>query len=421
MMSDKIQAGAAQSVFREPSYARFWLARICSTVSFQMTAVAVGWQVYALTHSTFALGMVGLAQFLPMLLLTLVVGHVADRFNRKTIISICQVLAGSTLAVLAVSSYLNRLHPAGIFCAVAALGAARAFESPSTQALVPGLVEDAKVPQAIAWSSSANQTASIVGPALGGLLYAFGAHVPYASCACLYGLAAVLSSTIVAKRRAAGKGPVTRKSIFSGIHYIREKRNILGAISLDLFVVLLGGATALLPAYAHDILHTGPWGLGLLRLAPALGALSTSIFLAHHPIRKHAGRRMFIAVVVFGVATIAFALSRNVLLSMGVLCVLGAADVTSVVVRSSLVQMETPDEMRGRVSAVNSLFIGTSNQLGEFESGITASWFGVIPATIIGGVGSIVIALIWMGLFPGLRQLESVAGPAEEKRVLATK
>jgi MFS family permease len=416
-MADKVQAGAEQSVFREPCYARFWLARICSTVSFQMTAVAVGWQVYELTHSTFALGMVGLAQFLPMLLLTLVVGHVADRFNRKTIISICQVAEGSTLAILAVSSYLHRLHPAGIFCAVAAIGAARAFESPSTQALVPGLVEDSKVPQAIAWSSSANQTASIVGPALGGLLYAFGAHVPYGSCACLFGLAAVLSSTIVTKRRAVGKGPVTTKSIFSGIHYIREKRNILGAISLDLLVVLLGGATALLPAYAHDILHTGPWGLGLLRLAPALGALSTSIFLAHHPIRKHAGRRMFVAVVVFGVATIAFALSRNVLLSMVILCVLGAADVTSVVVRSSLVQMETPDEMRGRVSAVNSLFIGTSNQLGEFESGVTASWFGVIPATIIGGVGSIVIALIWMGLFPGLRQLESVAGPAEEKKV----
>ena len=385
-----------------------------------MTAVAVGWQVYALTHSTFALGMMGLVQFLPMLLLTLVVGHVADRFNRKTVISICQVVEGCTLAILAVSSYLHRLHPAGIFCAVAALGAARAFESPSTQALVPGLVEDSKVPQAIAWSSSANQTASIVGPALGGILYAFGAHVPYGLCACLFGLAAVLSSTIVTKRRVAAKGPVTTKSIFSGIHYIREKRNILGAISLDLFVVLLGGATALLPVYARDILHTGPWGLGLLRLAPALGALSTSIFLAHHPIRKHAGRRMFVAVVVFGVATIAFALSRNVLLSMGILCVLGAADVTSVVVRSSLVQMETPDEMRGRVSAVNSLFIGTSNQLGEFESGVTASWFGVIPATIIGGVGSIMIALIWMGLFPGLRELESVAGPAEEKKVPVT-
>jgi MFS family permease len=404
-----------ETVFREPSYLRFWFARICSTISFQVAAVAVGWQMYELTHSTFALGMVGLAQFLPMLLLTLVVGHVADRFNRKTIISICQFLEGATLALLALASYLHRLHPTGIYCAVAAIGAARAFESPSTQAMVPGLVEDAKVPQAIAWSASANQTASIVGPALGGLLYAFGAQVPYALCTCLFGIAAVLSSSILLKRRTASKGTVTVKSIFSGIHYIRERRNILGAISLDLFVVLLGGATALLPAYARDILHTGPWGLGLLRLSPALGALSTSVFLAHYPIRKHAGHRMFAAVILFGAATIAFALSRNVWLSMAILSVLGAADVTSVVVRSSLVQMETPDEMRGRVSAVNSLFIGTSNQLGEFESGVTASWFGIIPATIIGGAGSILIALIWIGLFPGLRKLESIAGPEADR------
>jgi MFS family permease len=228
-------------------------------------------------------------------------------------------------------------------------------------------------------------------------------------------MAAVLSSFILLKRRTASKGTVTVKSIFSGIHYIRERRNILGAISLDLFVVLLGGATALLPAYARDILHTGPWGLGLLRLSPALGALSTSVFLAHYPIRKHAGHRMFAAVILFGAATIAFALSRNVWLSMAILSVLGAADVTSVVVRSSLVQMETPDEMRGRVSAVNSLFIGTSNQLGEFESGVTASWFGMIPATIIGGAGSILIALIWIGLFPGLRKLESIAGPEADR------
>jgi len=403
------------SVFQEPSYKRFWFARICSTLSFQMTAVAVGWQMYELTHSTFALGMVGLVQFLPMLLLTLVVGHVADRFNRKTIISICQVVEGSTLTLLAVSSYLHWLHPFGIYCAVAAIGAARAFESPSTQALLPGLVEGAKVPQAIAWSASANQTASIVGPALGGLLYALGAQVPYGSCACLYGVAAVLSSTIVVKRRSAGKAPATARSIFSGIHYIREHKNILGAISLDLFVVLLGGATALLPAYARDILHTGPWGLGLLRLSPAAGALTTSILLAHYPIRSKAGHRMFAAVIVFGIATIGFALSRNLLLSMGILCVLGAADVTSVVVRSSLVQIETPDEMRGRVSAVNSLFIGTSNQLGEFESGVTAAWFGIIPATIFGGIGSIVVALIWMGLFPGLRKLESVAGSSQKQ------
>jgi MFS family permease len=405
-MEDRAKPGAKDSVFREPSYARFWFARICSTISFQVAAVAVGWQMYDLTRSTFALGMVGLAQFLPMLLLMLLVGHVADRFNRKTIVGICQIFEGATLALLAAASYLHRLHPIGIYCAVAAIGAARAFESPSTQAMVPGLVEPVQVPQAIAWSASANQTASIVGPALGGLLYAFGAHVPYALCACLFGLASLLSSTIVSRRRAPGKAPATAKSILAGIHYIRERRNILGAISLDLFVVLLGGATALLPAYARDILHTGPWGLGVLRLSPALGALSTSVFLAHHPIRKQAGPRMFAAVILFGAATIAFALSRNVWLSMAILSVLGAADVVSVVVRSSLVQIETPDEMRGRVSAVNSLFIGTSNQLGEFESGVTASWFGIVRATILGGAGSILIALVWMGVFPGLRRLQ---------------
>ena len=420
-MSDQEEPAGGQSVFREPSYARFWLARICSTVSFQMAGVAVGWQMYELTDSTFALGMVGLVQFLPMLLLTLVVGHVADRFNRKTIISICQAMESSTLALLAISSYLHRLHPAGIYCAVAAIGAARAFENPSTQALVPGLVKDSEVPQAIAWFSSATQTASIVGPALGGFLYALGAHVPYGSCACLYGTAAILSSTIQSKGRPAGKEATSASSIFSGIHYIRERKNILGAISLDLFAVLLGGATALLPAYARDILHTGPWGLGVLRLAPAAGALLTSVFLAHHPIRTRAGQRMFAAVIVFGLATIAFALSRNVLLSVGILCVLGAADVTSVVVRASLVQLETPDGMRGRVSAVNSLFIGTSNQLGQFESGVTAAWFGLIPATIMGGVGSILVALVWMGLFPGLRRLESVARSATDEKVRVAK
>jgi MFS family permease len=273
-------------------------------------------------------------------------------------------------------------------------------------------VETPRVPQAIAWFASATQTASIVGPALGGVLYIFGAHVPYATCACLYVAAAILSSSVVPKRRTAGKQLDSANSIFSGIHYIRERKNILGAISLDLFAVLLGGATALLPAFVRDILHTGPWGLGLLRLAPAVGALLMAVFLAHHPIRKHAGPRMFAAVIVFGLATVAFALSRNIWLSVAFLCVLGAADVTSVVVRSSLVQLETPDGMRGRVSAVNSLFIGTSNQLGQFESGVTAAWFGLIPATVMGGVGSILVALAWMGLFPGLRRLQSLAGPS---------
>ena len=398
------------SVFEEPSYARFWSARICSTLSFQMSAVAVGWQMYSLTHSTFALGMVGLAQFLPMILLVLITGHVADRFPRNRIISICQIVGASTASLLAISSFLHRVHPAQIYCAVAVIGALRAFEAPSTQAMVPGLVESSRVSQAIAWSSSANQTAAIIGPAIGGLLYAFGAHVPYALCAVLYATASILSTTIALKRRTPGKAPVSAQSILAGIHYIRERKNILGAISLDLFVVLLGGATALLPAYARDILHTGPWGLGLLRLAPAVGALSTSIYLGHHPIRRHAGKRMFAAVILFGIAIVAFALSRNVWLSVAILCVSGAADVTSVVVRSSLVQIETPDEMRGRVSAVNSLFIGTSNQLGEFESGVTASWFGIVPATILGGIGSVVVALLWIKLFPGLRKLKSLHG-----------
>jgi MFS family permease len=397
----------ARAVLREAAFMRFWMARGCSTLSYQMVGVAVGWQVYALTHSTFALGMVGLAQYLPLVMLMLVVGHAADRFNRKTIISICQALNGLTVAALATATYLHHLHPLGIFCGVALIGASRAFEGPSSQALVPTLVHERLVPNAIAWSTSANQTATIVGPAAGGLLYALGAHVPYATCAVLYCAASVLSSTIRPRRPATAR-TATASSIFSGIHYIRAHNNILGAISLDLFAVLLGGATALLPAFARDILHTGPWGLGLLRLSPAVGALSTSVFLAHHPIQRRAGRRMFVAVIIFGVATVAFAYSKSIWLSMAILMVLGGADVVSVVVRSSLVQLETPDAMRGRVSAVNFLFIGTSNQLGEFESGVTASWFGLIPATVMGGVGSVLVALIWMGLFPGLRKLEKL-------------
>ena len=410
-----------ESVFREKSYTRFLLSRVSSSLSYQMGAVAIGWQMYALTHSALALGMVGLAQFLPILLLTLAVGHAADRFNRKTIISICQSVECLVLVILSVASYLHRVHPAGLFFAVVVIGAARAFETPSTQAMVPTLVENAQIPTAIAWNSSTGQTATIVGPGLGGLLYAFGAHVPYALCACLYAAASVLASTIKPKRQPAARNAETASSIFSGIHFIRGHKNILGAISLDLFAVLLGGATALLPAFVQDILHTGPWGLGLLRLSPAVGALCMSVFLAHHPIRRKAGLRMFAAVIVFGAATVGFALSHNILLSMAFLCVLGAADVNSVVVRQSLVQMETPDAMRGRVSAVNSLFVGTSNQLGGFESGVTAAWFGLVPATVFGGVGSIVVAVLWMVLFPGLRNLQRAGESQLEDEVPVTK
>lgn len=410
------------TVFQQRSYARFWCARIATTISFQMASVAVGWQVYALTHSTFALGMVGLVQFLPMLLLALTSGYVADRFNRKTIVSVCQAVQAVTLTGLALGSRSHTLHVVWVYVAVAGIGAARAFEAPTTQALVPGLVERDLVPQAISWFTSATQTASILGPAMGGLLYVFGPTVPYAVCAVLYGAAAMLSSTVVARPLPARSATANSAadSIFTGVRHIRAHPKILGAISLDLFAVLLGGATALLPAYARDILHTGPWGLGLLRLAPAVGALANAVWLAHHPIQRRAGLRMFLAVIVFGLTTVLFGLSHNFLLSMGLLCLLGAADVTSVVVRSSLVQLETPDAMRGRVSAVNSLFIGTSNQLGQFESGVTAAWWGVVPATVIGGLGSIAVALLWMGMFPQLRLLDRLAetshAAAEEAR-----
>ena len=371
-----------------------------------MIGVAVGWQMYGLTHSTFALGMVGLVQFLPLLLLNLVSGHAADRMSRKSILAVCQAAESLVALTLGITTLLHVLSPFGLYCAVALIGVARAFENPSSQALAPTLVEDSLIPQAIAWTSSANQTASILGPALGGLLFVAAAQIPYLTCTVLYICASVLSSTIRLWRPASTGSAPTARSIFSGIHFIREHKRILGAISLDLFAVLLGGATALLPAYTRDILHTGPWGLGLLRLSPALGALTTSVVLAHYPIQRHQGRRMFFAVIVYGLATIGFSLSRSIWLSMFVLAVLGSADVVSVVVRQSLVQLETPNEMRGRVSAVNSLFIGTSNQLGEFESGVTASFFGLIPATILGGVGSIAVALLWMYLFPDLRKLD---------------
>lgn len=395
-----------RSIFREQSYTRFWLARVCSTLANQMVAVAVGWQLYDLTHSTFALGMVGLVQFMPLVLLMLVVGHVADRFNRKTILAICQVVEAIAIGALALTTFLGHLHPAGIFCALTVIGTARAFEGPATHSLVPALVEKRMVPQAIAWSTSAFQTASIVGPALGGLLYMFGAHVPYAAAAVICVAASVLSYSIRPRLMPAEESARKTNSVFSGIHYIRDHKNILGALSLDMFVVLLGGATALLPAFARDILHTGPWGLGLLRLAPAAGAFITSIFMAHRTFGRKTGMAMFASVIIFGLATVGFALSHFLWLSVALLVVLGGADVVSVVIRASLVQIQTPDAMRGRVSAVNSLFVGTSNELGEFESGVTAAWFGLIPATVIGGVGSVIIAIIWMRLFPGLRQLD---------------
>ena len=374
-----------------------------------MLSVAVGWRVYELTGSAFDLGLVGLAQFLPVVLLTLLVGHVADRYDRRRIVAICQVAEAVAGLILAVGAATGALPVAGIFAVVALVGAARAFESPTLSALMPGLVGEARLQQASAWSASANQTATIVGPAAGGLLYALGAAVPFALAAFLFLAASVLVSLIQLERALAPREAPTLRSVFSGIIFIWENPAMLGAISLDLFAVLFGGATALLPIYARDILHTGSWGLGILRAAPAVGALTMSVLLARRPLKRHAGRLMFGAVVVFGLATTVFALSRSLPLSLAALVMLGAADVVSVVIRFSLVQMRTPDAMRGRVSAVNMLFVGTSNQLGEFESGATAALLGTVPATLLGGLGTIAVALLWMRWFPSLRKVDQLS------------
>ncbi|MEX3897031.1 MFS transporter [Paraburkholderia sp. BR10954] len=396
------------SLPKHPPFQRFWCTRILSSLSFQMLAVAMGWHVYALTHSAFALGLVGLAQFLPMFLLTLVVGHVADRYDRRRIAAVCQSLESVAALLFAIGTFSGWISAPVIYVLAACVGASRAFESPAVSSLLPAVVPRGYLPKATAWSTSANQTAQIAGPALGGLLYGIGPGAAYLACTLSFAAAAASVWSIPLQVKPASRAPVTLESIFSGIAFIRREPVILGALSLDLFAVLFGGATALLPIFARDVLHAGPIGLGLLRSGTAIGALAGTIWLAHFPLRNRPGAAMFGGVIAFGIATIAFGLSHQFLVSLLALMVLGASDTISVVVRLSLVQLRTPDEMLGRVSAVNSLFIGTSNQLGEFESGLTAGWWGAQPAVLVGGVATIAIALLWMRFFPELRHARTL-------------
>lgn len=397
---------------RQPIFLRFWLMRICSTLGFQIVAVVVGWQVFALTGSTFALGLVGLAQFLPMIVVSVPAGHVADRYDRRLVIRLCQLVEALAVASLALGSYEGWIGTHAIFAAVALIGAARSFEGPTVSALLPGIVPAPQLTTALALSTSAMQTATIVGPALGGALYLGGTALAYGVAAALFLLASLAVAGIRITRTPPRREPVSVASLLSGFVYIRDHPVVLGAISLDLAAVLLGGATALLPVYARDILHTNALGLGLLRAAPAGGALVMSVLLARRPLRRRVGVTMFAAVAVFGMATIAFGVSTSLPVSLAALVVLGASDVISVVIRGTLVQLETPDGMRGRVSAVSSLFIGTSNQLGEFESGTTATLFGTVPAVVAGGIGTILVALAWSRLFPALRRTDAFGADA---------
>jgi MFS family permease len=392
-----------------PSFVRFWLARVAATTAQQMTLVALGWQMYDLTGSALDLGWVGLAQFLPALLLVLPAGHLIDRHPRHVIVALC--MAAQTLVALALlaGSHGGWLGRDGILGLSVVLGAIRAFQMPAQQALAPQLVPAEALARAVAFTSAGTQGAIIVGPALGGLIYGWGAVAVYAAGAALSLAAAAWSLSLKVARMAATHEPATLATLLAGFRFVWQRKTVLGAISLDLFAVLLGGAVALLPIFARDILHAGPFGVGLLRSAPAVGALAMSIALSRWPITRRAGATMFAAVAVYGVATIVFGLSTTIWLSFAALLVAGAADMVSVVIRQTLVQIDTPDAMRGRVSAVNSVFIGASNQLGEFESGVTAAWLGAVGSVVLGGIGTLAVAGLWIRLFPTLARRQRLA------------
>src|SRR5512139_2947067 len=389
-------------------FTRFIAARFLATLAVQMQTVAVGWQVYAVTRDPFDLGLVGLSQFLPFVLLILPAGHLADSRDRRRILAICFALE-CVCALLLLAFAVHGLESARpVFAVMVLFGIARAFAMPTGQALLPNLVPRAHFGTAVAINSSTWQVATIAGPALGGIVYLLGAPVVYASVAVLLAASVAMVLTLRAGGRDAARSaePLGWEALLSGLRFVRSRRLVLGAISLDLFAVLFGGATALLPVYAADVLHVGPAGLGWLRTAPGIGAALCGIALGLSPIARHAGRWLFGGVIVYGVATIVFGPSGSFWLSLAALLVMGSGDMVSVYVRHLLVQLETPDEIRGRVSAVNAVFIGASNELGEFESGLTAAWFGTVPAVIVGGCATLVLAGTWTRLIPELWKMD---------------
>lgn len=386
-------------------------ARFFIVLALEMQSVAVGWQVYEITKRPVDLGYVGLAQFLPGILLFLISGHAADRFNRRTLLGVCFCGFALCSGLLLFIAWQPSPSVLSIYGVLVLLGAVRSFNGPASRALLPQLVPTEIFPSAVAWASSVFQTATIMGPALGGVLYALfrGPMLVYAAAVAAGIAAAALTFRIPRPASNHLRQPATADTFLAGFRYIWREKLILGAISLDLFAVLLGGAVALLPVYAREILRTGPWGLGVLRSAPAAGAAVMAVLLAHRPLRRRAGATMLWCVAGFGVFTVAFGLSRNLALSLVSLCLVGAADMVSVVVRGTLIQLNTPDEMRGRVNAVDMIFIGASNEFGQFESGVTAQWFGAVPAVVLGGTGAVLVTALWAWRFPELRRAERLA------------
>src|ERR1700683_4344872 len=405
-------ARAGRAAFTHPGFVLFQIARFLIVAAVEMQAVAVGWQVYEITKRPLDLGYVGLAQFLPAILLFPVSGHASDRFERRHVLSACYGGYAVCFALLLalVQRAGHSVH--SIYVVLILIGVVRSFNSTASRSILPQLVPGEHFPNAVAWNASIFQAATILGPSFGGILYAafHGPSVVYVI-ATITAIGATISSfRIKPEVKARPREPMTAKTVFAGLHYIWNKKLILGAISLDLFAVLLGGAVALLPVYAREILHTGPWGLGLLRTAPGVGAAVMAVALAHRPLRRRSGPTLLWAVGGFGIFTILFGVSTSLVLSLISLICLGAADMVSVIIRATLVQLRTPDEMRGRVMAVDMVFIGTSNELGQFESGLTAQWFGTVPAVLLGGVGTLVVIAVWAWKFPELRRAGELSG-----------
>lgn len=398
--------------FKHISYRLFFSARFLGAFGIQITSVAVGWQMYEETGNALYLGLIGLFQFLPSLLLILVTGAVADRYNRRAIMALCLALACACGAALLLITITDNFVPWIVFSVLLIFGIERAFMGPAVQSLAPSLVPKEDLANAIAWNSSSWQMASIIGPVAGGLLYGISPIVAYSVATCLFGLSALLSICIKKPVQKEYSRQVTMESLLAGFKFISNEKVVLGAISLDLFAVLLGGAVALMPIFAKEVLTLGPWGLGLLRSAPGIGAIVVAVLLAFYPIRHRAGLMMFVGVGLFGLATVVFGLSQTAWLSIAALMVLGAADMISVYVRETLIALWTPDEVRGRVNAVNMVFVGASNELGEFRAGTMASVTGAIPAVVIGGIGTIAVSIIWAMKFPQLRKIDNLDAPS---------
>jgi MFS family permease len=412
-----VGAPGGLAVLKNRDFTLYLGSRFCASIATQMVIMAVGWQVYHITGRVLDLGLIGLSQFLPFLCLVLFSGHVADQFDRRLIIILGHCSYALCALVLLYFAWLKITATPPIFAVLAVLGITRAFQMPASQSFVPNIVPAASLRNALAINSSANQVAAIVGPSVGGIVYAIaearfgrnsGAGVVYAAAAMVLAAAITLVALIARRRAPSIRSTLSWNTLLQGLHFVWHRKTVLGAISLDLFAVLFGGATALLPAYTRDVLHAGPEVFGYLRAAPGIGAGTTAIWLAFRPISRQVGVTMFAGVAAFGVATVVLGVTNLFWVAMAALVVLGVGDMISVFVRSLLVQLQTPDEIRGRVSAVSAVFIGASNELGEFESGTTAAWFGLVPAIVIGGVATIIVTVLWARvLFPGLWRMQT--------------